>query len=123
MESGTVWSEMTGTVWSEMGGTVWSVIANLNRDNRKWLKSRSIRYSGKPLGRPPKIEKTAYQKRKEKKEQASRNHIEGKFGQAKNGYNLNKIRARLKETSESWICGIFFIMNLTRLVKVHTSQL
>ena len=95
----------------------------LNRDNRKWLKSRSIRYSGKPLGRPPKIEKTAYQKRKEKKEQASRNHIEGKFGQAKNGYNLNKIRARLKETSESWICGIFFIMNLTRLVKVHTSQL
>jgi hypothetical protein len=88
-----------------------------NRVNRAWLKSKGIRCSGKPLGRPPKTKKTAHQKRKERKEQAERNHIEGKFGQGKNAYGLNKIRAKLKETSESWICAIFFVMNLTKLVK------
>jgi len=49
------------------------------------------------LGRPPKQEKlTYYQKRKRKKESAERNAIEGKFGQAKNGYELNRIRAKLQ---------------------------
>ncbi len=49
---------------------------------------------------------TQYQKTKHKKEAAERNHIEGKFGQGKNGYNLNKIRAKLKETSESWVIPV-----------------
>jgi len=89
----------------------------LNRENRKWLKDRNIRTTGKSLGRPLKEELTTYQKRKRKKEEAERNHIEGKFGQGKNGYNLNKIRARLQDTSESWIAGIFFIMNLVRFSK------
>ncbi len=71
--------------------------------NRLWLKERNIRITTPPLGRKPKIELTQYQKTKHKKEAAERNHIEGKFGQGKNGYNLNKIRAKLKETSESWI--------------------
>jgi len=53
-----------------------------------------------------------YQKTKRKKEAAERNHIEAKFGQGKNGYNLNKIRAKLKSTSESWVSCIFFVMNL-----------
>jgi hypothetical protein len=56
------------------------------------------------LGRRPVKEKQSYsQNRKAKKEAAERNHIEGKFGQGKNGYALNQIRARLKETSESWL--------------------
>ena len=42
-----------------------------------------------------------YQKAKQKKEAAERNHIEGKFGQGKNRYGLNKIQARLKQTSET----------------------
>lgn len=46
---------------------------------------------------------------------AERNHIEGKFGQGKNGYNLNKIRAKLQNTAESWIAAIYFVMNLARL--------
>jgi hypothetical protein len=84
------------------------------RENRKWLKSNEIRITAKPLGRPSKEEKNEsyYKKRKRKKEAAQRNHIEGKFGQGKNGYNLNKIRARLLTTSESWIACIFFVMNL-----------
>lgn len=47
-----------------------------------------------------------------------RNHVEGKFGQGKNGYELNKIRARRQDTSESWISAILFVMNLTKLMKV-----
>lgn len=82
------------------------------RENRKWLSERHIRITAKPLGRKPKQQKTSYQKAKEKKESAERNHIEAKFGQGKNGYNLNKIRAKLKSTSESWVSCIFFVMNL-----------
>jgi hypothetical protein len=44
-----------------------------------------------------------------------RNPIEGKFGQAKTGYGLNRIKARLKGTSESWIASIFLVLNLVKL--------
>jgi len=46
-----------------------------------------------------------------------RNQVEGKFGQGKNGYNLNKIRARAAKTSESWIAAIFFVMNIVKFSK------
>jgi len=83
------------------------------RENRSWLKERNIRITALALGRRKSKEKeTYYQKRKRRREAAERNHIEGKFGQGKNGYNLNEIRARLKNTSESWVACIFFIMNL-----------
>jgi IS5 family transposase len=88
------------------------------RENRKWLKDRNIRITAAPLGRPvEKTKETSHQKRKKKKEAAERNHIEGKFGQGKAGYNLNQIRATLKDTSESWVACIFFIMNLLNMEK------
>ncbi len=88
------------------------------RENRRWLKEREIRITASPLGRRKKKQyETYYQKTKRRKEAAERNHIEGKFGQGKNGYNLNEIRARLKETSESWVACIFFIMNLIHYEK------
>lgn len=88
------------------------------RGNRQWLKERGIRITAAPLGRKRKKEpETYYQKTKRKKEAAERNHIEGKFGQGKNGYNLNEVRAKLKETSESWVACIFFIMNLIHYEK------
>ena len=69
------------------------------RENRMWLTERNIRITAIPLGRRKSREtETYYQKQKRKKEAAERNHIEGKFGQGKNGYNLNEIRARLKNT-------------------------
>lgn len=90
----------------------------LTRDNRNWLKERNIRYTGKPLGRTPtKTKKSKEELKQQRKELAERNHIEGKFGQGKNGYNLNHIRARLARTSLSWIAAIFFVMNLIRFAK------
>jgi len=87
------------------------------RENRLWLSEKGIRITAKPLGRKPKQKPTQYQKTKRKKEYAERNHIEGKFGQGKNGYNLNKIRAKLINTSESWVSCIFFVMNLINYQK------
>lgn len=87
------------------------------RENRQWLKELGIRYSGKQLGRPSAKRQTQYWKRKQKIEQGIRNQVEGKFGQGKNGYDLNKIRARSAKTSESWIAAIFFVMNLIRFSK------
>jgi len=89
----------------------------LNRKNRKYLKDKEIQVVGKPLGRPTKVQQTSQQKWKKKKVAAQRNHVEAKFGQAKRGYGLNNIKARLSNTSESWIGAIFFVMNLTNLMK------
>jgi len=85
----------------------------LTRKNREWLNEKGIKITNKPLGRPKK--ETSYAKSKKKKLKNKRNQIEGKFGEAKNGNSLNKVRARLKDTSESWVTGIFFVMNLNML--------
>ena len=86
------------------------------RENRAKLKALGIRFIGKALGRPTAESLTPAAKRTLKKEMAQRNLIEGKFGQAKNAYGLDRIPARLKATSESWIAAIFLVMNLRTLM-------
>lgn len=85
------------------------------KENRSYLRELGIRFVGKALGRPKAME--AKQKRALEKEMAQRNLIEGKFGQGKNAYGLQKIKARLKDTSESWIMSIYFVLNLLQLVQ------
>ena len=82
-----------------------------NRKNRKDLKEKGIRLVAKPLGRPPAV-------KKEHLSPGERNPIEGKFGQAKTAYGLANIKARLKNTSESWIACIFLVLNLVKLAGV-----
>lgn len=77
------------------------------RDNRAKLKELNIRLIAKPLGRPSAVQVHV--------SPGERNPIEGKFGQAKTGYGLNRIKARLKGTSESWIASIILVLNLVRL--------
>ena len=90
----------------------------LTRANRAWLKSMDIDIVGTPLGRPPKQDLSAYEKRKRRKQRNQRSLVEGKIGQAKNGYGLGCIKARCKDTSESWLGAIFFVMNLVTLLKM-----
>jgi len=90
----------------------------LTRKNRKYFNELDIKTYGKPLGRPSKIKKTSKQKYRDRKKESKRNQVEGKFGQAKRGYGLNNIKARLQNTSESWISAIIFITNLQELLKV-----
>lgn len=77
------------------------------RANRRDLKEKGIRLIAKPLGRPAAVPIHV--------RPGERNPIEGKFGQAKTGYGLNRIKARLKETSEPWIACIFLVLNLVKL--------
>lgn len=85
--------------------------------NRKWCKEKGIRLTATPKGKPK--TKTAYQKRKERNEYARRNHIEGRIGNAKQAYNLNQIKAKLKTTSESWIAATIFVMNMAQFAQNH----
>lgn len=89
--------------------------------NRKWCNERNIRMTVVSKGK--KQEMTAYQKKKNRDEFNERNHIEGKFGQAKQGYGLNKIKAKLSDTSHSWIAAIFFITNLVKFAELNNFQL
>ncbi len=52
-----------------------------------------------------------------RQEYVQRIPIEGKFGQGKNGYRLNYIRAKRSDTSTAWINSIFLVMNLLILLK------
>jgi len=88
-----------------------------SRENRKYLADRHIRFAGKALGRPPKetaenCQQLRAEARRRRAEYRERIPIEGKFGQGKNGYRLNYIRARTQTTSEAWIRSIFLVMNL-----------
>ena len=75
------------------------------RPNRKWLKDNMIKLAANPLGRPS-VKAVANHVRP-----GERNPVEGKFGQAKNGYGMNRIRARLKNTSQSWIASIILVLD------------
>ena len=77
------------------------------RQNRTLLKELNIKLIAKPLGRPPAVPIHL--------SPGERNPIEGKFGQAKTAYGLNRIKARLSGTSESWIASIILVLNLVKL--------
>ena len=78
-----------------------------NRINRAALKEKGIKLLAKPLGRPSAVHQHV--------SPGERNPIEGKFGQAKTAYGLNRVKARLRETSESWIASIILVLNLVKL--------
>ncbi len=93
-----------------------------SRDNRNYLERNHIRFSGKPLGRPPKItpknkDEIKRLKAQRRQEYRERIPIEGKFGQGKYGYRLNNIRAKRADTSVAWINSIFLVINLLILMR------
>lgn len=98
------------------------------RTNRAWLKEHGIRFGGKPLGRPKKltnanVDEIRRLKQQRREDERNRIPVEGKFGQGKNGYRLNQIRARLASTSEAWVRSIFLVMNLMALLRFLLSFL
>jgi hypothetical protein len=80
------------------------------RVNRAALKEKGIKLKAKPLGRPSAVPNHV--------SPGERNPVEGKFGQAKTANGLNRIRARLQNTSESWIASIILVLNLVKLAGV-----
>jgi len=98
------------------------------RANRSYLKNHGIRFAGKPLGRPRKVteanrEELKRLKAQRREEYVQRIPIEGKFGQGKNGYGLNYIRAKRPDTAYAWINTIFLVMNLQILLRIFFALL
>jgi len=87
-----------------------------NRKNRQFCTEHGIRMSGPQLGRPPK-EKDEQREKKRQRQQDEKDRIpvEGKFGNAKRRYGLDRILAKGKETSETTIAVIILVMNLEKL--------
>ena len=89
-----------------------------NRENRNYCKGRNIRISGPPLGRPPKdpvdrkrLAKEAYEDEK------LRIPVEGKIGNGKRKYGLDRIKTKMKNTSETVIGVTILVMNLEKILK------
>jgi hypothetical protein len=91
------------------------IVFTVQEKTERACKERGIRISGLPLGRPP------VNVSKEKKKQAAyderiRNAIEGKFGQGKRRFGLNRVMAKLDNTSGTVIAITFLVMNRCFLV-------
>lgn len=86
------------------------------RSNRAYCQNLGIRITAPPLGRPVPDDLAAI--RKQTLEDAKvRNQIEGKFGQAKRRFSLNRVMTKLADTSETAIAITFLVMNLEALLK------
>jgi len=98
------------------------------RENRRYCKSRGIRLSGPPLGRPRKVtaqnaEELNQEKRVRRSDEIDRIAIEGKFGQGKRRFGLARIMAKLAITSEVMIMISFMAMNLEAILSKVVSFL
>ncbi|MEG4812802.1 IS5 family transposase [Microcoleus sp. F8-D3] len=82
------------------------------RENRAWCKEKGIRISGPPLGRPP-ASVSKSKKKQALEDERIRNAIEGKFGQGKRRFGLNRVMAKLDNTSGTVIAITFLVMNLS----------
>jgi IS5 family transposase len=93
-----------------------------NSDNRKYCKKYGIRLSGPPLGRPSQ-DKIKEQRLIERQDARKRNAVEGKFGEGKRRYGLERVMAKLQETSETVIALQFLVMNLERRLRLLFLQI
>jgi hypothetical protein len=82
------------------------------RENRAWCHEKGIRISGPPLGRPP-SHVSKEKKRQALEDDRIRNAIEGKFGQGKRRFGLNRVMTKLDNTSQTAIAITFLVMNLS----------
>jgi hypothetical protein len=88
-----------------------------NRRNLAFCKERGIRLTGPRLGRPPK-QPDNETKQQTYRDASTRNAVEGKFGEGKTKYGLDRIMARLQGTCETVISMAFLCMNINRWLRV-----
>ena len=93
------------------------------RETLAYCKKHGIRMSGPKLGRPP-ADKNEFRAQclAERMEAKERNAIEGEFGVGKRRYNLDRLTARLKESSEAQTHLIFLSMNLWKKLGAFPAQ-
>jgi hypothetical protein len=90
----------------------------LTKDNRNYCKEKGTRISGPPLGRPSSdAEKTREARKQELQDANDRIPIEGKFGNVKRKYGLDRIFAKKDNTSECEIAAGILILNLDKIMR------
>lgn len=87
------------------------------RGNLRYCKKHGIRLSGPRLGRPPKMTPENATRLKAENALARQDEldqipIEGKFGQAKRRYGINRVMTKLASTSETAFALCFLVMTL-----------
>ena len=87
----------------------------INKGNRKLLKDLGIVCHCPPLGRPKK-NPDPEEEQLRRKASGERNSVEATFGTAKRVYRANNIKAKLKETAQTWIAACFFAKNLKKFL-------
>ena len=87
-----------------------------NRENRKFCKLNGIRINGPKLGRP--TDSTKEEMQYNRLDEGQRNRIEGKFGEAKRKYGLDRILTRLPETTGCTIAVNCIVLNLEHLLRL-----
>ena len=86
------------------------------RSNRIWCKERGIRMSGPSLGRP-RLNVSKETSKQALEDEKIRNAIEGKFGQGKRRFSLNRVMAKLPDTAQTAIAIAFLVMNLSHMLR------
>jgi len=84
------------------------------RDNRNYCNSKKIRLSGPKLGRKTDEIKEAERERNYR-DSCKRNAIEGDYGTGKRRYGLDRIMAKLDDTTFTSISFGFFVKNTERM--------
>jgi hypothetical protein len=88
------------------------------RVNRGYCKARGIRMSGARLGRPPadrEIRKAI--QRQIREDERKRVEVEGKLGEGKRVYGLDRVRTKRADTSETTIMMAVIVMNLSKILR------
>jgi transposase, IS5 family len=88
------------------------------RSNHEYCKARGIRMSGPRLGRPPtdqEIRKAV--QRQTREDERKRVEVEGKFGEVKRVYGLDRVRTKRADTSETTIMMAVMVMNLSKILR------
>ena len=87
--------------------------AYTTRANRDWCKQRGIRLGGLAPGRPPTDPAALRSRRRQaRNDEGARQPIEGVFGRGKRRWSLQRIMAKLADTSATVIALVFLVMNL-----------
>ena len=89
------------------------------KGNREWCKEKGIRLSGPKLGRPLKNttqnkEQILRNKTIARQDEIDRIPIEGKFGQSKRRFGLDRVMTKLAITSQCVIAMTFLVINLEK---------
>jgi len=89
------------------------------RSNIRYCEDREIRLSGPRLGRPT-TSKTKQREllRLERLDNSERNAVEGKFGEGKRRYSMDRIMAKLRDTAECVIYLQILVMNMEHSLRI-----